>query len=469
MRQKLFIGPQVRRLRQERGWLLEPCAARLGISPSYLSQIEANKRPVTSCVLMGLVDLFEVPAESLEADEAQRLVTDLRAVVAEADAPHAPVPLSELRMAALHAPALARRVLDLHRTNLRLAERLRLTEETLSLDEPGVSGSLLPYEEVRDYFHDRDNYVDQLDRLAEGLAAEIAGEAVAPDEAGLIRHLEERHGVRVRVEPASDWLRRFDESAALLTLDGRYPAATRKFQIAFHLVAQAFAEAIEAELAAARFRTAAAKDICRVGLCNYAASALVMPYGSFAREARRIRHDTERLAWTFGASLEQVCHRLSTLQRPGERGSPIYFVRLDLAGNITKRHSATRLRFARFGGACPLWNVHEAVATPDRFLAHVVEMPDGARYLSVARCISKASRSYFEPPRKYVLGFGCEIDHAHEFVYASGLDLNAPPTPIGVSCRICERNDCAQRAFPPVDRPLRVPQGRRGELPYTLA
>jgi XRE family transcriptional regulator, fatty acid utilization regulator len=170
----------------------------------------------------------------------------------------------------------------------------------------------------------------------------------------------------------------------------------------------------------------------------------------------------------FGASLEQVCHPLSTLQRPGARGVPLYFVRLDFAGNITKRHSATRFRFARFGGACPLWNVHEAVSAPGRFLIQLADMPDGVRYLCVARAVVKRSQSYLEPDRRYVLGFGCEIEHAHELVYSSGVDLKGPATPIGVSCRICERNDCRQRAFPPVDRTLHVPLNERRSVPFRL-
>jgi len=225
---------------------------------------------------------------------------------------------------------------------------------------------------------------------------------------------------------------------------------------------------IEAELARARFRSAEAEDVCRVGLGNYAAGALLMPYRRFAQAARARRHDVEQLALMFGASLEQVCHRLSTLQRPGDRGVPLYFVRLDYAGNITKRHSATRFQFARFGGACPMWNVHEAVGAPDRFLVQLAEMPDGARYLCIARNVVKSSESYLTPDRRYVLGFGCEIGHAHELVYSEGVDLKGPATPIGVSCRICERDDCAQRAFPPVDQGLHVPRHERRTVPFRL-
>ena len=170
----------------------------------------------------------------------------------------------------------------------------------------------------------------------------------------------------------------------------------------------------------------------------------------------------------FHASCEQVCHRLSTLQRPTLRGTPFYFVRVDLAGNITKRHSATRLQFARFGGGCPLWNVHESFARPGEFLVQLAETPDGARYLSLATSIIKRSGSFNQPARKYALGLGCEVQHAASMVYAEGLDLAGPAEPIGISCRICERKDCRQRAFPALDRSIEVPANLREIVPYRL-
>ena len=467
MRYKLFAGPKVRGLREARRWRLEDCAGRLGISVSYLSQIEANQRPVTARVLLGLADVFGVRPEALGAAAEELLLADLREAAADVGG-DVPIPLSELRQAALHAPRLARTFLDLHRANHRLAERLKMTEEAVALDEATAASSLLPYEEVRDFFHYKDNYVDPIDRAAEELSREIGLQPHAPAEMLLEMYLRERWGVSVRRDAGGEVMRLYDPASRTLSLNPAQPAATRAFQMAYHVAATALAEQIEAELAQAGFRSREAADVCRIGLGNYAAGALLMGYRGFAEAARGSRHDVERLALMFSASLEQVCHRLSTLQRPGERGVPLYFVRLDYAGNITKRHSATRFRFARFGGACPLWNVHEAVGAPDRFLVQVAEMPDGVRYLCVARAVVKRSESYLAPDRRYVLGFGCEIAHAHELVYSEGVDLKGPVAPIGVSCRICERDNCAQRAFPPVDRQIHVPRHERRTVPFNL-
>lgn len=468
MKYKLFVGPTVRTLREARGWRLEACARHLGISPSYLSQIEANQRPVTDRVMASLTGGFGVPPETFDADSEQRLIADLREAAAESGAGEAPIPLSELRQAVRQSPALVRRFLDLHRDNHSLNERLKLAEQAVALDEATGASPLLPYEEVRDFFHFKDNYIDLIDRAAEELAQEIGIQDGRGSDTLLEMHLRERLGVHVRYDGAGDVMRRYDPVTRELSLNAVQPAATRAFQMAYHVAATVLADLIERELEAARFRSREAADVCRVGLGNYAAGALLMPYKRFAAQARLRRHDVEQLAAQFGASLEQVCHRLSNLQRPGARGVPLYFVRLDFAGNITKRHSATRFRFARFGGACPLWNVHEAVSAPERFLVQVAEMPDGVRYLCVARAVVKRSESYLEPDRRYVLGFGCEVEHAHELVYSAGVDLRGPATPIGVSCRICERDDCAQRAFPPVDRPLTVPRHERRSVPFRL-
>ncbi|MBL8772574.1 MAG: DUF2083 domain-containing protein [Phenylobacterium sp.] len=468
MRYKLFVGPKVRALRVQRGWRLEACAQRLGISASYLSQIEANQRPVTDRVLMGLMETFRAPAEVFEADNDQRLIADLREAVLESGAPGDVIPLSELRQAVQQAPGLARRFLELHRANHRLAERLKLTEEAVALDEATAASSLLPYEEVRDFFHFKDNYIDGLDRAAEDLAGDVGLDQPGPPDMLIEMYLRERMGVAVRYAAMDDVMRRYDPASNTLWLNASQPSSTRTFQMAYHLAVANLADRIDAELAVARFRSREAEDVCRVGLGNYAAGALFMPYRRFAAAARERRYDVEQLAAHFGTSLEQVCHRLSTLQRPGQRGTPIYFVRLDYAGNITKRHSATRFQFARFGGACPLWNVHDAVAAPDRFLVQVAAMPDGTRYLCVARAVVKRSDAYLTPDRRYVLGFGCEIAHAHELVYSEGVDLKGPAAPIGVSCRICERDDCAQRAFPPMDRRLNVPEHERRTVPFRL-
>ncbi|MDE0212404.1 MAG: short-chain fatty acyl-CoA regulator family protein, partial [Boseongicola sp.] len=228
---------------------------------------------------------------------------------------------------------------------------------------------------------------------------------------------------------------------------------------------------MEATLDLACFQTETARQIAKIGLANYFAGAALMPYRTFLAAARDTRCDLDRLAQRFGASLEQVAHRLSTLQRPGAKGVPFFFVRVDQAGTITKRHSATPLQFARYGGACPLWNVHRAFETPGQFLRQLAETPDGIRYLCLAREISAPGSAFRAPVRRFAIALGCEISHANEVVYSDGLDLSDVENfePIGISCRICERRNCHQRAVPPLESELKIDHNRRQTLPYEVA
>ncbi|MGR3744374.1 MAG: helix-turn-helix domain-containing protein, partial [Pseudooceanicola nanhaiensis] len=213
-----------------------------------------------------------------------------------------------------------------------------------------------------------------------------------------------------------------------------------------------------------------ARSIAKIGLANYFAGAALMPYTAFLAAAQETRHDLELMANRFGASIEQVAHRLSTLQRPGAKGVPFFFVRVDQAGTITKRHSATRLQFARFGGACPLWNVHRAFETPSRFLRQQAETPDGVRYILLARDVSKLGGAFGAPVRRFAIALGCEVAHADALVYADDLDLTNPKAfePIGISCRICDRVNCHQRSVPPLERRLVIDPDERGVLPYEV-
>jgi XRE family transcriptional regulator, fatty acid utilization regulator len=286
--------------------------------------------------------------------------------------------------------------------------------------------------------------------------------------------LEYHHRLKVQFDQefAEDRpIRMLDREAGLICIDGLADKPSQIFALAHQLALLEFGGIIDNVIAQAGFQSSGAGAVCRLALANYFAGALMLPYDAFLETALNVRHDVGLLAARFGASREQVCHRLSTLQRPGNTGVPFYFLRVDRAGNITKRHSATRFQFARYGGACPLWNVHEAFETPDRMLVQIADMPDNVRYLSLAFCVTKTSATYTSIRRRYALGLGCEISYADQVVYADGLDFksNRDVTPIGISCRMCERPNCAQRAFPPVGRNILVNPDRRDIVPYTIS
>jgi len=454
----LYAGARVRALRAHLRLSQSEMARRLGVSVSYLSQIETDGRPLTTAVARALASAFPADWSGHDADEDARLLAALAEAAAEPLTPEPPPPIDALARAVEQQPALARRFVALHAAWRRAEDQLQRLDDAY---DTGLAGGRLPWDEVRDWFHDAGNYVDPIDT-----AAEAIGASLAPGPEALAERLA-RHGVSVR--PASGEaapLRAFD--GRTLTLDPAQPAESRAFQLAHQLARIELKDEIAAVLAGAGAGSAEAARLLTVGLANYAAGAILMPYEAFRAEARRVRHDIDRLRHRFGVSFEQACHRLSTLQRPGARGLPFFFCRVDMAGNITKRHSATRLQFARFGGACPLWIVHEAAAIPDRILVQLAEMPEGARYVSIAKGLVKESGSFARSPRRYAVALGCEVSEAKDFIYADGLDLTraGAATPIGVSCRICPREDCDQRAFPPSGRAIRVNPDRREVVPY---
>lgn len=476
MRQKVFAGHALRRLREKLGLKQGELAHRLGVSPSYVNQMESNQRPLTASVLIAISRTFGVDITSFGAEDLDRLVADLREATADPLFRDLELSLQDLKAVTNLSPAFAHAFLRMHVALGRTAEWRASLDDMLTSGLGTADAKLVPYEEVRDYFHYIDNYVDPLDRAAEACAETLGILAGADPRAALIAYLRER--LRVEVEPlplggaglgGDEALSLFDPRARRLRLSPLLPPAAAAFQLGATIARLEHKGMVDGLVANGGFRSSTAGEICRLALHNYFAGALVLPYGRFLRLARTLRHDLDRLAYETGASLEQVCHRLSTLQRAGLKGVPFYFAKVDRAGNITKRHSATRFQFARLGGACAVWNVHQAFESPGRTLVQLGEMPDGVRYLCLARTVSAPVTRHDAPHRIYALGLGCEVSYADDMVYADGLDLKAAPVArLGVSCRICPRPDCELRAFPPLDREIRTDPDKRAVVPFTF-
>ena len=462
--QKLYAGAKLRELRTKVGLTQKDFAAQLGVSLPYLNQMENNNRPVSTVVVLALASEFGLDVTELNSGDGARLVSDMREALADPVFAGDTPPLADLRLAASNAPALARAFLDLHKSYRQTHERLASLDEALGREDARAAPS--PWEEVRDFFHYCDNYIDAVDRAAEHFATRDGGKRNMREAA--VSTL--ANASITVVFDDTDTLRHFDAKAGILTLSTRAPPETVTFQLLLQVALTGHDKLLEATLDLARFHSPAARDIAKIGLANYFAGSALMPYAAFHAKAQECRHDLEVLAGHFGASIEQVAHRLSTLQRHGAKGIPFFFVRVDQAGTITKRHSATRLQFARFGGACPLWNVHRAFETPGRFLRQLAETPDGVRYISLARDISKPAGRYGAPVRRFAIALGCEVRHAGALVYADGMDTGREDAfePIGISCRICERKSCHQRAVPPLERQLVVDHNRRDVLPYSI-
>ena len=457
---RALIGRTVRRLRQERDLSQQVLAARLGISASYLNLIEHDQRAVTASLLIKLGDTLRVDLATLSGSQERQLETGLREVFADPSLGADTVPDAEIAGLAGSAPNAARAVLALYRA-WRVAR-----EDAGGIALPSGRRILLPNEEARDFFDDRANHFPALESAAESMALELAPAGPSETNHRVAERLRRTHGLTVTVQPLEGAWRRFDPAARMLVLSETLPRESRGFHMAFQLAMLEARDVVESELAAAKPSTAEAAMLMRVGLLNYVAGAVLMPYAAFHDAARTLRHDMESLSARFGVSYEQACHRLSTLQRPDARGVPFFFLRLDPAGNVSKRFSAAGFPFARYGGSCPRWVVHTAFARPAAVQVQVAELPDGAAFLCFARTVTRPAASWGEPRPVHVVAMGCSLSHADEVVYADGLDLDRAKVGIGLSCRLCDRPDCRSRAFPPLEHRLALDPLTASATPY---
>lgn len=469
---KLYVGVRLRRLREERRITQTALAQSLGISSSYLNQLENNQRPLTAPVLLKLSEILGVDVRNFAEGEEARLIADLRDVFAD-PAGGEPIAAAELREIAGAMPAVGREIVSLHRRYRQALEKADALAMQMGLSGGG-SPSLAapePFDQVRDFFYARHNYFDDIDRRAEALNEFLGLDPYLAFER-LSSYLEMEFDVRVVLEPmdGGKTRRAFNPSNRLITISNHLNAGQRAFQLAIQialLVAKDLIAPLAQEAAAG---SASTERLARIGLANHYAAALLMPYKRFLAAAEAERYDIERLSHLFGQGFETICHRLASLQRSGAAGVPFFFIRVDRAGNISKRQSATDFHFSRVGGACPLWNVYEAFSQPGRILTQMAQMPDGRTYLWIARTVHHEAGGFAQPGKTFAVGLGCDIRHASKLVYSKGLRLDdlSAATPIGAGCRVCERTACPQRAFPQIGRPVAVDENRGRVAPYAV-
>lgn len=472
---KLFVGARLRRLRDEHGLSQAALARRIELSTTYVNQLENDQRPITVPVLLTLTREFDLDADYFAADPDARLVADLTdALAAHTDS--GDVSRAEIVELVSRMPAVGQTLVSLHRRLVATeneAESYRVQAADSVTGDTGATRTPMPFEEVRDFFYDRKNYIDVLDEAAEHLFDE-QGLAVGGLDLQLASVLQREFGIRVSVTHEPDPLRaiglpkrRYDADERVVHLAGRLSAGQRAFQLATQLALLTQGPVIDELIASAEDLSPATRPLARIGLANYFAGALLLPYGRFRQAAEASSYDIELLSLAFAVGFETVCHRLSTLQRPRSRGIPFIFVRTDRAGNISKRQSATAFHFSRVGGSCPLWVAHDAFSTPGRIVTQTSQMPDGRSYFRLARTTADAT-GYLAPQKTFAIGLGCDVAHAHRLVYSTGVDMTDPRTtvPIGAGCKACDRPACAQRAFPQLGLPIRVDPDLSDSIPY---
>lgn len=460
---KLFLGGRLKRLRRELGLTQTAMAADLTVSPSYLNHIERNQRPVSAQLLLRLAETYDVDLRALGQAGGPATESELTEILADPVFQGLAVPRHEIVQMADDMPGVADALVRLYRA---FADRRgRDGIETGPGDET-------PADWVREYVQVRRNHFPELDEPGEALAAALADDGEGFEAAARARLLA-RHGLTVRTLPAEvmvEWTRRYDPHRKRLLLSETLGPSSRLFAIAYQLALMEQGEALEALIEAAAPPDAATRRLLKVSLANTLAAAVLMPYAAFQKAAEGTGYDLTRLQARFGVSFEQAAHRLTTLSRPTARGVPFFLMRVDQAGNISKRYASGAFPFSRFGGACPRWRLHSAFRTPGRVVTQIVETPDGGRWFTLARTVERQGHDGFGESHDLAIGLGCELKHAHRLVYARGLDLTAPEvTPIGPACRLCPRHPCAERAAPPIGRALTVDDWAKSVSPYPFA
>ncbi len=460
----IYMGPRLKRMRRELGLTQANMAADLDVSPSYIALMERNQRPVTAELLLKLATTYAVNIADLADNDADEMTVRLRGALK--DPVFADIDINALDMADIAAsyPGFAEALLRLHTA---------FSEEQLALvdrasegsGDDGTTGAVDAVAEARAFLAARKNSFPTLDDSA----ADLAGEISSLD--AMAARLADKHGLEVRIEDDGllmGALRWHDYHRRRIVLNEMLDGTGRRFQLALQLALLEQGAEIERLADEARSSGEDAKTLIRRALQSYWAAALLMPYTRFAKAATETKYDIEVLSARFMVSFEQAAHRLTTLQRSGSTNVPFFFLRVDQAGNVSKRLDGAGFPFARHGGGCPLWNVHRVFARPGQTHAQLIELPDGERFVSIARTVRAGRAGYGQPAALRAVALACSDSHLDQLVYATGLDREAP-TPIGISCRICHRPRCVARSSPPIGREILPVRFRDPGLPFAFA
>ncbi|MBW8734909.1 MAG: DUF2083 domain-containing protein [Asticcacaulis sp.] len=451
---KLYLGGRLKRLRYDFNLSQTKMAEDLGVSPSYLNHLERNQRPVTAQILLRLAATYDIDLRSFTDQSEPAGEAALTEIFADPLFKDLKLPRREIADLVATSPMAAEAVTLLYRayTERKKRDALAARPPEDDLDSPA--------DWVRDQIQGHHNFFPELDDLGEKLFALLGADPHTLEEAAG-RRLREQHRIDIRLMPADIMMmyqRRFDPHRRRLMISETLGVSSRRFASLYQLALSEYGAEIKGLAEKVKAPDLASARLYKIALINYLTAATLMPYGRFLAAAESNAYDIELLRAPFEVSFEQAAQRLTTLSRPGSRGVPFFLVRIDSAGNVSKRFSAGAFPFSRYGGTCPRWNIHQAFQTPGRIVTQVIETPGGQRFFTLARTLDKGLRAYADGAySEQAVGLGCELKHADRLIYARGIDLGHPnAVETGPMCRLCERPNCRERAAPPAVKALQV-------------
>ena len=468
------IGSKIRKERRTKGFSQSELSKKLDISASYLNLLESGRRTITVPLLIKVGNELGLSLKDLTLESNKRILSDVMEVLSNEMFEDLDITNQETAEFISSNPNIAKALLTLNDAHKSFKDDMQNRLESMDINSTVVdSPSRLPVEIVSDFLQTNKNFFENIE-----LASEIIRKKVGLDIGHnigsglkLTNYLKSKHDIEVEIIPASEELksiRKFDKKNKKLELSEMLTYTSRNFHLAYQLAFLESEDIIDSIIHENKIESEEVLPLLKISLLNYFASAMLMPYDNFLENAKKNKYDIEILMHHFACSFEQVTHRLTNLQKPGNEGVPFHFLKTDIAGNVSKRFSLSGIHIPRHGGSCPRWNVYIAFLNPGRIHPQISRMPDGKIYFCIARAFEKGIEKHGMPRSFVSIGLGCDVKYAKELIYSEGIDINNKQlqTPIGVSCRICPRIECQQRAFPPLDKELKLNLNYRGTSPY---
>ena len=466
----LKIGPKIKAFRRQLGIQANKLSEQIGISASYLNLIESGKRNVDSNLIIKICSELRINVSDLTSKSDLNLENDISELLSDEIFEDLDILGPEVKDLVASNPKMAKAL-------IKLGDNFKQKDHDIVNKVENISGKIIdsrraafPGEVIADFLQENKNYFPKLEEFANDIFQEVK-QNNRTRYIALCEFLKRKYGVQVKdviPEEGKPFSKIYKEKEKVLLLSDYISLETKKLYAAAQIAHIGAKDQINFYLSNFKFPSNEAKELSRIALLNYCGAAILMPYELFHKECKNLKYDLELLQNTFATSFEQVAHRVTCLQDPKLPGIPFHFLRVDVAGNISKRLSLSGIEIPRYGGACPRWNVYSAFSRPGVIQAAVSKMSNGEKYVCIARTVEKGVGRYGQKKSMLSIGLGCEAKYAKGFIYTENLDLNDKKSelPIGVSCRTCDRLDCSQRAFPPLHKKFDVDVNARGVSVY---
>ncbi len=464
------IGPKIKAFRRQAGLQANKLASKLNISPSYLALIEGGKRKIDGELLLKICDELKINISDLTTKTDINMANTISELLDDKL-------FEDLDILGPEVSDLASANPKIGRALIRMGDILKKKDHELVNKIEKLSGKIVdsrknsfPGEVISDFLQENKNFFPKLEEFANSVFDKVK-QNNRTRYIALCEFLKSEYNILVKdiiPEEGKPFSKIYDKKNKELLLSDYLSLETKKLHAAAQVAQVGAEKIIEGYLDSFNFPTEESKKLTKVALLNYCGAAILMPYNLFHTECKKLKYDLELLQNTFATSFEQVTHRVTSLNDPDLPGVPFHFLRVDVAGNISKRFSLSGIEIPRYGGACPRWNVYSAFSRPGVIQAAVSKMTNGEKYVCIARTVEKGIGRYGQKKSMLSIGLGCEAKYAKDFIYTENLDLNDRKSeiPVGVSCRTCDRLDCSQRAFPPLHKKFDIDINSRGVSVY---